>query len=146
MKKISNISYGFTLIELLIVISIIAVLTGISIFAMQNARRSGRDARRKADLETIRAALEIYKADCNQYPASLPAPGSQLQATCTGVTNIYLRSVPGDPSTLARYVYCPSGVPSTSYNLYSHLEDSSDTFTGCVTCDPTPCRYQLLSP
>ena len=45
---------GFTLIELLVVISIVGILLGLSIFSLQNSKKSGRDAKRKSDLELIR--------------------------------------------------------------------------------------------
>src|SRR3972149_9954423 len=81
---------GFTLIELLVVISIIGILIGLSVFGLQGARKSSRDAVRKADLEQIRSGLGMYKADCDTYPLtanfSLPATttlvGSGLTGSC----------------------------------------------------------------
>ena len=94
-----NIQYtqnGFTLIELLVVISIIGILVGVSIFGLSGARESARDARRKSDLELIKSGLELYRADCNRYPASLPAAGSNLVGstppTACMATNIYIGS------------------------------------------------------
>ncbi len=54
-KKSQNTKYrilntGFTLIELLVVIAITAILIGLSVFGLQGARESARDAQRKADL------------------------------------------------------------------------------------------------
>src|SRR3989344_9085541 len=111
-KKTKN--EGFTLVELLVVMAIIALLAGLSLFALQGARSQGRDAKRKSDLETIRSALEIYKADCNVYPASIPNPGNKITGTCTGSTNTYLEDTPGDPSTGNKYPYSSSG---TTYRL-----------------------------
>lgn len=56
------------MIELLVVIVIIGILTSVSIFALAGSRETSRDARRKADLEKIRSALELYKADNGCYP------------------------------------------------------------------------------
>ena len=139
-----NSFFGFTLIELLIVISIIGLLSTLSLFALSGARESARDAKRKADLEEIRSALELYKADCNNYPSSLPSPGSSLTANCTGTVNTYLKKVPGDPSTGAAYPY---GLSGTSYVICSHLENSSGSVSGCPSsCNPSPCRYQVSGP
>ena len=95
---------GFTLIELVIVISIIALLSGISVFALNNARSSGRDAKRRGDLAQIASGLELYKSDCNVYPNSLPAVDSPLLGNtdpCTlPSTNVYIQAIPGDPPLL----------------------------------------------
>lgn len=61
---------GFTLVELLVAISIIGVILSISFFGIQNARKSSRDAKRKSDLESVRSALEMYKADTGKYPST----------------------------------------------------------------------------
>lgn len=138
-------SKGFTLIELIIVMVTIAILSGLSLFALQGARRQGRDARRRSDLESVRSALELYKADCNLYPASLPAVGSALSATCTGSSNTYIQSIPGDPTSSANYYY--NRTSTTTYDLCSHLEDSSaGAPAGCASCDPSPCRYRVRNP
>lgn len=119
---------GFTLIELLVVMVIIATLAGMSLFSFQGARKQGRDAKRKADLQIISSALELYRADCNRYPASIPPPpNGKIQANCTGTLNTYLEKVPGDPATGTAYQYSPSG--TTRYTLTTTLEDCT---TGCT--------------
>jgi general secretion pathway protein G len=146
-----NTGCGFTLIELLIVISIIGILTGISVFALTGSRESARDTKRKTDIEQIRSALEIYRSDCHQYPASLPTAGSPLQANpaavnCVGTANTYLQSSPADPTGGAKYLYCP-GAGNTTYTLYSYLEDSTATVTGaCGSCSGGACRYKVTNP
>jgi general secretion pathway protein G len=122
-----QIQRAFTLIELLVVISIIGILIGLSIFGLQGARASSRDARRKADLEQIRSALEIYKADCNNYPLAL---SSSLTGACPGPTvNTYMSSTPVDPVSAQAYSYTsPSG---TTYTLCATLEQSSTPW--CVS-------------
>jgi len=148
-----NVRQGFTLIELLIVITIIAILTGISVFALQGSREAARNARRKADLETLRAGLELFKADCNVYPTSLPNVGDRLNgaygcAVAGNVNNIYIQSIPNDPTstttTTTGYSYTRN--TPTTYTLCSHLEDSSATVTGCGSCNPSTCRYKVVNP
>ena len=60
---------AFTLLEILIVLGIIGLLLAMSAAAFMSARSTARDAKRKADLEQIRGALETYKADVGTYPA-----------------------------------------------------------------------------
>ncbi|KKQ98742.1 MAG: Type II secretion system protein G [Candidatus Woesebacteria bacterium GW2011_GWB1_39_12] len=138
---------GFTIIELLIVMVIIAILAGLSIFAMGGARESARDARRKADLEQIRSGLELYKADCNVYPASLGTSltGDGSTPSCLAA-NTYIQDVPTDPTSDAAYAY--NQLTTVTYTLCSHLEDppSSPDITNCNACDPTPCAYKVINP
>ena len=54
---------AFTLIELLVVIAIIGILSGLIIVGMSNATNSANDAKRKANIETIRKALMMYQAN-----------------------------------------------------------------------------------
>ena len=97
--------FGFTLVEILVVITVIGVLMAMAFVAYSGFRVSGRDNRRKADLANIASALEIYRADCGQYPVSITF-GSALsgdQAQCSG--NSYMAKVPVDPLNTGSSVY-----------------------------------------
>ena len=59
---------GFTLIELVVVISILAILSGILVPRVTDHMRASRDARRLADAKTIRNAIEQYYMDKGEYP------------------------------------------------------------------------------
>jgi prepilin-type N-terminal cleavage/methylation domain-containing protein len=124
---------GFTLIELLVVISIIGILMAVSLFGLQGARESSRDARRKADLEMIRSGLEIYKSDCNIYPASLGSPliGSGSPTSCA-VANTYISTVPSDPLSPAR--------------VYTYTRLTTSTYTLCATLEQTGTAYCVNNP
>ncbi|OGM15381.1 hypothetical protein A2V56_03105 [Candidatus Woesebacteria bacterium RBG_19FT_COMBO_42_9] len=147
----TNSTFGFTLIELLVVISIIAVLAGISIFGLQGARESARDGRRKADLEQIRAGLELYKADCGDYPATLPPPpnpllGDNSPSSCLA-TNTYISSVPDDPNPGRDYNY--ARLTSRTYELCSALERVTSPSVSCggdSTCGTPDCTYKVVNP
>lgn len=126
---------AFTLIELLVVISIIGILVGMSLIGMKGARESARDSQRKADLEAIRSGLELYKSDCNIYPATLTSPlkGSGSPASCA-VTNTYIAAVPTDPLAPARtYVYTRTS--TSTYTLCASLEKQAGT-----------CNYTVANP
>ncbi len=126
-QNMNFVKKGFTLIELLVVISIIGILMAISLFGMQGARESSRDARRKSDLEMIRSGLEIYKSDCNIYP---PSPlGTSLSGNCP-TANIYISLVPTDPLG-AIYVYTPNPTTHLTYTLCATLEQSATPY--CVS-------------
>jgi prepilin-type N-terminal cleavage/methylation domain-containing protein len=138
---------GFTLVELLVVIGIVGVLMAISLFGLQGARESSRDARRKSDLELIRSGLEIYRSDCNIYPPSL---GSSLVGTGSPVScaaaNTYISAVPSDPLSPNRsYLY--SRLSSTTYEICTALEQGGSAVTcgGSDNCGET-CNYKVINP
>ena len=142
-----KIQKGFTLVELLVVISIIGILMGLTIFGLQGAREGSRNATRKADLELIRSGLELYKSDCNQYPANLLSPlaGDDSTATCLS-SNTYIESTPTDPNDPSRtYRYYSNGV---IYEICTSLESSSEPSKECggsSNCGQT-CNYKVTNP
>lgn len=136
---------GFTLVELLVVVSIIAILMGLSFFGLQGARESSRDARRKADLESIRSGLEIYKSDCNMYPTSLSSAlvGDGSTTSCA-VSNTYIGTIPTDPTSLTRsYRYFSDG---TTYYICASLEQGTDTVSCGGSCGTSTCNYKVTNP
>jgi len=68
-------SKGFSLVELLVVATIVGLLAAAGMVSYTTANRASRDAKRKADLEKVRAALELYRIEEGCYPGS-------TQATC----------------------------------------------------------------
>lgn len=140
---------GFTLIELMVVMTIIGVLAGFALVAMGGARKAARDGRRKADLEQIRSALEMRRADCGDYPSGDLVSGSEIRGTnpagcqvCCASTN-YM-TIPSDPISGQRYVYTGS---ANSYTLCAALEAGGGTVSGCGTGGCTVgCNYKTTQP
>jgi len=67
-------SKSFTLIELLVVIFIIGVLAALITSNVSRSRMKGRDARRKADLNAIKAAVEEYAMEKGSLPGQDQSP------------------------------------------------------------------------
>lgn len=162
---IKNAKMGFTLIELLVVMSIIGILVGMSLFATRGARESARDGRRKADLETIRTAIELYRADCNVYPnasgnvttvldtdggVAVRLIGSGSPVSCAAA-NVYLERIPNDIVSGRNYSYNSNG---TTYTLCAGLEDDTSADLNCTSppfpADPcgsgVTCSYSAQNP
>lgn len=64
---------AFTIIELVIAITIIAVLSTMGTMVYTSSLASSRDTRRKADLEQLKSALEIYRSNSGTslYPTNI---------------------------------------------------------------------------
>lgn len=154
-----QIQRAFTLIELLVVISIIGILMGLSIFGLQGARQASRDSKRKADLESLRSGIEIYKSDCNKYPVSAGGdPSTVFGATLNGsgtptscaVANTYIAKIPQDPIYPNKnYRYAsPDGL---TYEICASLEQNvsapSVTCGGSSNCGSSgTCNYKVTNP
>jgi len=140
--------HGFTLIELLVAATIAIILTTIGVVSYQSAMRRSRDGKRKADLEQIRAALEMYRSDCGSYPDSVSFGGSLVggESACSG--NIYMQRVPQDPKySTYQYSYTKSG---DFYVLCAYLEGESGDLdcsaVSCGSCAGGSCNYKVCSP
>lgn len=115
---------GFTLVELLVVIAIIAILAVVGITIFSNTQQGARDARRKADVDSIAKALEVNKTansstysglNSNQFASgNIPADAQVAQysvawAVVSGATP------PPVPTAWATTAVNPTA-PSTPWN------------------------------
>lgn len=92
---------GFTLVEILIVVAVVGILSAVLYANFSDAREKARDAKRKTDLKTLQAAIELYKNDHGRYPAGCNAPTINFSAT---------NNWSGQPGSGAGYE-CPAGTP-----------------------------------
>ncbi|EKE15060.1 MAG: hypothetical protein ACD_12C00171G0007 [uncultured bacterium] len=115
---------GFTLIELLIVIIILGVLAALITGNFFTSLKKGRDAKRKADLEQIKQALEMYYEDKRTYPTFTFPFGSKLceNVGCGASEKVYMQKVPDDPVSGKDYQYLSSD--GTDYKLFACLENN----------------------
>lgn len=142
---------GFTLIELLVSISILAILFALSAAAFQGSKQSARDSTRRSNLEQIRSGLEIYRTDCDNYPAATYTTNWPAQINGDGSTsacatsNTYLVP-PADPISVKYYYrYFSDG---TTYELCAYLENGSGTEVcgGLTVCGDANCNYKVTNP
>lgn len=121
---------GFTFIELLVVITIIAVIFAVGVVSYTTIARNSRDARRLADLEAIRQALEMCRSIAGAYPANIyPVSGSII---CTDPNNtVTMTTTPLDPK--------PCAAPHADGKYSYTLTPATGTYTLTADCmeDPT---------
>lgn len=132
---------AFTLVEILVVTTIISLLVSFVAVSYASVSKSARDARRKTDVETIRAAIEQYRSNNGTYPV---APS--LFTTCNNqgpisdASGTYLAAVPQDPKHTLEQYYC--WATASDYTIGAWLENTTSTCAAPVpTCGLVPCNY-----
>lgn len=139
---------GFTLTEILIAVAIISILTSTGIAAYSVAAKKARDARRKADLENVRNALEIYRSQNGYYPSS-GGDWTYLSNLATFLVPSYINQIPSDPKTGTT---TPYGYKSTNYvggRYYGYcLETKVEIIQAETPCTPQSddYNYTLANP
>lgn len=123
LKTVLNKIKGFTLIELMVVIAIIGIMASIGAVTFAGAQSKGRDAKRKADLDDLKKALQLYYTDNQVFPPS---------ATWTTAVGTYMKLIPQDPKTKVNYSYTYNS--DNSYTLCAGEENSNaaNNYPGCT--------------
>lgn len=101
---------------------------------------AARDTQRIADLERIRSALELYRADCQLYPETLEGL-IQVSEGCASGDVGYMIVIPQDP-TDGEYYYQRSA-DYLGYDLCAELEESPG---GEETCPNTEYNFHIQNP
>lgn len=119
---------GFTLVEILIVISIIAILASIMLWAnVQSTYQKTRDSKRKQDLNKLVRSFEDYYNDRIQYPpANDPADGKIKDAPWGSALEDYVGQLPSDPLSPNADYYYQMGTDGKFFIIYAKLENTAD--------------------
>ena len=132
---------GFTIVELIVVITVIAILATISIFAFGHFQEQGRDSKRLAEATAIAASLEKYYDENGEYPGC-----SSLTTNATTVTGTSGPLKGLDQSSLI----APKASSGTTNSLScSDLTDGASDYyayvgDGSPECQTTSCLQFTL--
>lgn len=128
---------GFTLIEILVVVTIMVLLTAGAVTSYSTFLKQSRDAKRKADLGQISAALEMLRSNNDSYTAF---SGNCASYTALTEAPKYIESMPSDPKSSSSYNYSCI-ITTEDYSLGAFLETGSGTGT-CGNCNTDiACNY-----
>ena len=136
---------GFTLVEILIVVVILGILAAIVVPQFTDASSQATANRVKADLQTVRSQIELYKI---QHLDALPgsATGVDFETAMTSSTNQagstdgsdfgpYLHAIPTNPyadANSASSVAEGSGNPGTGSDGW-YFNDATGAFNANTT-------------
>jgi general secretion pathway protein G len=103
MSERRNNEDGFTLVELMVVIVIIGLLATVVVINVLPSRDRAMGEKARADIALIEQALDMYRLDNFNYPATADGLGALLQPPA-GLTQPdryrqggYLKRLPDDP-------------------------------------------------
>lgn len=148
------VAQGFTIVELLIVIVVIGILAALVISTYTSAQSRARDNVRRADIQSLAKAIELFYAEKGHYPMSggwctQIAHPTYTQAFKNEISP-YMSKIPGDPQFKDTYQdYFYRNVNDQSYYLYAELEGeerADDGFTGCSRIGDINNEYDLRYP
>lgn len=125
MKQPTSPSHGFTFLEMILIVSVLALLLGVSMNKMGGSFDFGKVIHAKADMQSLSNALRIYKAQNGFYPSTTqglrsliirpntPPVPSQWHCLIEDTT------IPRDPWDNVYHYACPGKRHPDSFDLFS---------------------------
>ena len=126
---------GFTLVELLVVIAIIAILAVVGVTIFSGTQKNARDARRRADIDAIAAALESSKGTAANYPnlgTTMFASGAIPDDTGNATAEYCAAASVTLPTTWANTAACASAPLSTFTTVAANNPAAGAAWTVCA--------------
>lgn len=138
-------SRGFTIVEMLIVIAIIGILSGIVLVATMSSKARARDVRRRADVATIKTALELYRDLKGSYSIvnkNATSPNDLTGYYGNSTTNYSLGWFNYECTTAANYTRSiANGLVSWGFFNAAPVDPRRACLTSCGGCAATSGSY-----
>jgi general secretion pathway protein G len=126
-------SSGFTLIELLLVLVILSVLAVVVVPKFTGRSEQAKQTAAKADIATLKAALERFELDAGRYPTT--DEGLSALVTQPGSVTKWFQQIdklPTDPWQNPYNYRYPGQHNTNSYDLWSNGADGREGGTDDV--------------
>jgi prepilin-type N-terminal cleavage/methylation domain-containing protein len=129
----SKMRKAFTLIEMLIVIAVIGILSAIIIMSVSGTRGKANATRAKADMESIKNAVErAYSVEgCSTFDFTNAGAGNKATLTCGGTSYTDIQLPPNGTYTLTVGTCVNTG--GTSWTKSGTCPTTAASFTGAYT-------------
>ena len=114
---------GFTVVELMVVVAVIALLATVAILSYQSAIKTGDDAKRQAEFNDIRNAVELY----DSRKGALPVCSGDIECDISqvvsqlGVSGLQTLNQDGSP---IRYMSTNEAPKSWAIRMYDKQTES----------------------
>ncbi|NLH16090.1 MAG: prepilin-type N-terminal cleavage/methylation domain-containing protein [Phycisphaerae bacterium] len=141
--------HGFTLVEILIVVVILGILAAIVIPQFSNASQEASVNRIRADLQTMRSQIELYKI---QHLGNAPTDNTTFETQMTTQTAIgggagtdfgpYLQSVPVNAFTNTNTVVAADPGDGSAGWVYTVVGGTLATIQACNSANYVPAAGQ----
>jgi prepilin-type N-terminal cleavage/methylation domain-containing protein len=135
---------GFTLIELIVIITVIAILTGIGVFGFITYQQQGRDTERQTQTKLIAEALEKYYDENGEYPgceAITTDPGVVQKNTLTSLSSATFLA-PNAPDGTLNSIQCNDIEENSTEDYFAFVGDGSSACTNGSSCASWKLRYK----
>ncbi|HSI86713.1 MAG: type II secretion system major pseudopilin GspG [Candidatus Methylacidiphilales bacterium] len=122
---------GYTLIEIMVVLSIISVLLGASIFFMGDLLGTGRRAAAKSGVRTLQAYIMAYSANTGKIPTTEQGLSALYQRPTVGPVPARWQAIADiaatkDPWDRPYRYACPGQHSKAGFDIYSLGEDGKE--------------------
>jgi general secretion pathway protein G len=124
-RTVTRHSSAFTLVEMLLVITIIGILAALVIPKMVGRSEQARQTAGRADLSSIKTALDAFEVDNGYYPKSMQDLIQQPN-NAKNWHGPYLEKIPQDPWGNNYLYYYPGKHNQNSYDLLSVGPDGKE--------------------
>lgn len=132
---------GFTLVELLIVVVILGILAGVVLPQISSSTEDASYSAAYQNVQTLRAAVDMYKVNHGKYPGYPAGGGAPTEATFVAQMTLVSKK---DGSTAALgtagYPYGPyikAGIPENPFNNLSTVKIIADGAAFPTAADDT---------